>query len=61
MIGLNTPPVGLALYAVAGIAKVPMIQVFKKVLFLFIPLLVGLLLVTYFEPLTLWLPSVVFK
>jgi len=61
MIGLNTPPVGLALYAVAGIAKVPMIQVFRKVLFLLIPLIIGLLLVTYFEPLTLWLPSVVFK
>lgn len=58
MIGLNTPPVGMSLYAVAGIAQVPMIDVFRKVIFLLIPLLLGLALITYIEPLTMWLPSV---
>ena len=56
MIGLCTPPVGLALYVVANIAGVPMMAVFRKLIFLLIPLLVGLFLVTYVESLTLWLP-----
>jgi len=60
MIGLNTPPVGLALYAVAGIAKVQMNDVFKKVMFLLLPLLIGLIIVTYVESLTLWLPKIAF-
>jgi TRAP-type C4-dicarboxylate transport system permease large subunit len=61
MIGLNTPPVGLALYVVAGIANVPMFQVFRKVLFLLIPLLIGLVIITYYEPITLWFPRIIFK
>ncbi|WP_249976459.1 TRAP transporter large permease [Vreelandella olivaria] len=57
MIGLTTPPVGVCLFVVAGIGKLPMLAVAKAIVpFLLCNLLV-LLLVTYIPALTLWLPN----
>ena len=56
MIGLLTPPMGLALFLVADIAKVKMKQVLRELLPFYVPLLVTLLLITYVPAITTWLP-----
>ena len=47
MIGLLTPPMGLALFLVADIAKVSMKDVLKEMLPYYVPLAATLLLITY--------------
>ena len=56
MIGLLTPPMGLALYLVADIAKVTMRDVLREMTPYYVPLGVTLLLITYFPWLTTWIP-----
>ena len=56
MIGLLTPPMGLALYLVSDIAKVAMKDVLKEMLPYYVPLVVTLLLITYVPALTTWIP-----
>lgn len=56
MIGLLTPPVGLLLYVVCGMTKMSLERVVKGVLpFLFVEVIV-LFLITYIEPLSMFLP-----
>lgn len=59
MVGLLTPPMGLALFLVAHIAKVSMKEVLREMLPYYIPLGITLLLITYFPRLTTWLPKLV--
>jgi tripartite ATP-independent transporter DctM subunit len=56
MIGLLTPPMGLALFLVADIAKVTMKDVLKEMLPYYLPLGATLLLITYIPALTTWIP-----
>ncbi len=56
MIGLLTPPMGLALFLVADIAKVKMKEVLREMLPFYVPLGVTLLLITYVPAITTWLP-----
>jgi tripartite ATP-independent transporter DctM subunit len=56
MIGLLTPPMGLALFLVADIAKVTMKDVLKEMLPYYLPLGITLLLITYIPSLTTWIP-----
>ena len=56
MIGLLTPPMGLALFLVADIAKVTMKDVLKEMMPYYVPLGVTLLLITYLPWLTTWIP-----
>jgi tripartite ATP-independent transporter DctM subunit len=56
MVGLLTPPMGLALFLVADIAKVTMKQVLREMLPYYVPLGITLLLITYVPALTTWLP-----
>jgi tripartite ATP-independent transporter DctM subunit len=56
MIGLLTPPMGLALYLVADIAKVTMKDVLRQMLPYYVPLAITLLLITYLPWLTTWIP-----
>ena len=56
MIGLLTPPMGLALFLVADIAKVTMKDVLREMRPYYLPLIVTLLLITYFPAITTWLP-----
>ena len=56
MIGLLTPPMGLALFLVTDIAKVTMKEVLKQMLPYYIPLGVTLLLITYIPGITTWIP-----
>lgn len=60
MIGLLTPPMGLALYLVADIAKVSMRQVLKEMLPFYIPLGITLLLITYVPWITTVIPRLAF-
>jgi C4-dicarboxylate transporter DctM subunit len=56
-IGLLTPPIGYCLFVAGSIANVPITTISLRIIpFLLIATGV-LLLVTYFEPLTLWLPQ----
>ena len=59
LIGIATPPMGIGLYIMVEVGKVPFERVAVAVLPLLLPLLVVLLLITYYPPLTLWLPDLV--
>jgi tripartite ATP-independent transporter DctM subunit len=56
MIGLVTPPMGLALFLVADIAKVRMQDVLREMVPYYVPLLATLALITFFPAISLWLP-----
>ncbi|MEO8305361.1 MAG: TRAP transporter large permease [Betaproteobacteria bacterium] len=58
MVGLLTPPMGLALFLVADIAKVTMKEVLKEMMPYYVPLGVTLLLITYIPGLTTWIPRI---
>lgn len=55
-VGLCTPPVGSVLFVGCGIANISITKVIKPLLPLFIAMVVSLLLVTYLEDLSLFLP-----
>jgi tripartite ATP-independent transporter DctM subunit len=57
MIGLLTPFVGLNVFIVSAIARVPVIQVARESLIFIATLIVVLLLITLFPQLVLWLPN----
>ena len=56
MVGLLTPPMGLALFLVADIAKVTMKDVLAEMMPYYVPLGITLLLITYIPALTTWIP-----
>ena len=56
MIGLMTPPMGLALFLVSDIAKVSIKDVLREMLPYYVPLVATLLLITYVPAITTWLP-----
>jgi tripartite ATP-independent transporter DctM subunit len=60
MIGMLTPPVGLALFIVADIAKSPLATVAKETIPYIIGFLVVLMLVTFIPQISLWLPNLVY-
>jgi tripartite ATP-independent transporter DctM subunit len=59
MIGLITPPVGMALYAVSAISDVPMSDMCLEIWPYLLMLLVVLGIVTYCPDLILWLPRTI--
>lgn len=61
MIGLLTPPVGMSLYMVSIVAKMPIQSVIRGVLPFFIPLLLSLLAVTLIPAVSTWLPRLISK
>jgi tripartite ATP-independent transporter DctM subunit len=60
MIGLLTPPMGLALYLVSDIAGVKMKDVLREMLPFYIPLGITLLLITYVPWFTTFVPRLAF-
>jgi C4-dicarboxylate transporter DctM subunit len=60
MIGMLTPPVGLALFIVADIAQSPLATVAKETIPYIIGFLVVLMLVTFIPQISLWLPNLVY-
>ena len=57
-IGSITPPVGNDLFIASNISKVPFAQLVSEVIPYIIMLLIVLLLITFFEPFSLWLPAI---
>jgi tripartite ATP-independent transporter DctM subunit len=57
MIGLLTPPLGLALFLLSDIAKVSMWAVLRATAPFYLPLFVSLFIITMWPQLTLWLPT----
>ncbi len=55
-IGLCTPPVGTILFVGAGVAKISVSKVIRPLLPFLGAMVFVLLLITYFEDITLWLP-----
>ena len=61
MIGLLTPPVGMSLYMISIVARMPIGRVIAGVMPFFIPLLLSLLVVTLVPQLSTWLPETLMK
>jgi len=59
-VGLCTPPVGTVLFVGLGIANMKMTQIIKPLLLFLIPMVIVLLLVTYIEPITMFIPNIIF-
>ena len=59
MIGLLTPPVGMCLYAVSAISKVPLWPLAKELWPYLVALTACLFLITYIPNLVLWIPNMV--
>ncbi|WFF41846.1 TRAP transporter large permease [Salinicola endophyticus] len=57
MIGLTTPPVGVCLFVVSSIGKLPMLRVARAIVPFLICNLLVLLLVSFVPALSLWLPN----
>jgi tripartite ATP-independent transporter DctM subunit len=60
MIGTLTPPVGIVLFVVARVAKLPFEVVTRATAPFLVPLVIVLLLITVFPELVLFLPRVIF-
>lgn len=61
MIGLLTPPVGMVLYVLSRVAKVPFEKAVVATLPFLVPLVVVLMLVTFVPALTMWLPTLIYR
>lgn len=59
MIGLITPPFGLCLYAVSDITKISVFRLARDVLPFLIPLIMTLLIITFFPKLIMLIPNLV--
>lgn len=57
MIGLITPPLGVCLYAVSKVAKRPLGAVVRKTAPFYLPLLLVMLLITFFPKIITFLPN----
>lgn len=60
-IGLSTPPVGTSLFIAASIAKTDLQSASRYMMPFLIAVIIVLVLVTYFPPITLWFPDLVMK
>ncbi|WP_109466943.1 TRAP transporter large permease [Albibacillus kandeliae] len=61
MIGLLTPPVGMSLYMVSIITRMPITRVIAGVMPFFIPLFLSLLAVSAVPAISTWLPNLLMK
>jgi len=59
MIGLLTPPVGMVLYAVSSVAKIPLWELAYELRWYIVAILAALGLVTYIPPLVTWIPNLI--
>jgi tripartite ATP-independent transporter DctM subunit len=60
MIGYITPPFGASLYAAAKVCKVGPEKLIKECMYLLVPLLAALVIVTFVPQVSLWLPNMLF-
>ena len=57
-LGMLTPPLGICLIVSCGISKNSIIEVSKAILPFLIALIIDLLIITYYSPITMFLPSI---
>lgn len=57
MIGQVTPPFGVCLFVISDVNKIKLERLYKAILPFLIPLIVSLLIVTYFPPVVTMLPT----
>ncbi len=57
MIGMITPPVGMSVYMLSSLVKMPVGKLFKAVAPYYITLFISLLVITYVPKISLWLPN----
>jgi TRAP-type C4-dicarboxylate transport system permease large subunit len=60
ILGTIHPPVGVVLFVTSRIAEISYETMSRAILPWLVPLLIVLLLITVWQPLTLWLPNLVF-
>jgi TRAP-type C4-dicarboxylate transport system permease large subunit len=60
ILGTIHPPVGVVLFVTSRIAEISYETMSRAILPWLVPLLIVLLLVTVWQPLTLWLPNLIF-
>ncbi len=58
-VGFITPPVGANLYIASGLTGLSMVKIVQGLMVPLGLLLIGLMIITYFPQLTLWLPSAI--
>lgn len=61
MLGLLTPPVGMVLYVLARVAKIPFEDCVVGTAPFLIPLVIVLLLITFVPGVTMWLPTLIYR
>ncbi len=61
MIGLLTPPVGMVLYVLSRVAKVPFERCASATMPFLIPLVIVLLLITFIPQISMWLPTMLLR
>ncbi len=61
MLGLLTPPVGMVLYVLARVAKIPFEQCVVGTAPFLVPLVIVLLLVTFIPSITMFLPTLIYR
>jgi tripartite ATP-independent transporter DctM subunit len=59
LIGIVTPPVGIALFIVTRLSGVPFERICLAVLPLLVPLIVALLVITFVPSIVLWVPNLI--
>ena len=57
-IGMVTPPMGINLFVASGMTKIPMLKLAKACIPFLIAFIICLMLITFVEPLSLFLPSI---
>lgn len=60
-IGMSTPPLGVNLYVACGIGNLKLEQISRAVIPLIVANVIALLLITYIEPITMFLPNLILK
>lgn len=58
-IGMVTPPMGINLYVASGMTEIPVLRLAKACIPFLIAFLIALLAITFIEPLSMFLPSLV--
>lgn len=61
MLGLLTPPVGMVLYVLARVAKIPFEKCVAGTAPFLVPLVLVLLLITFVPSITMWLPTLIYR
>lgn len=61
MVGLITPPVGMVLYILQKVSKVPFERIVKAILPFFIPIVLAIVILILFPQITLALPNMFFR